>query len=395
MSYSWIRFAIFLSVVSALSLLLHGYLWVRLVRDPGWTGPWRNLATVGLWSLAALIPLGAVAWRLVPGRVTTVLSWTGYLWMGAMLYLLLPLWLTEPLRLGHTIAGWLGRPVAPDRRLFFARTVAASLGLLAPVVSGIGVATALRRVRVKPVEVRLTRLPASLSGFSLVQLTDVHVGPTIGGGFVDELVETANGLAADAIVITGDLVDGSVAELGPMVARLGKLRARHGVYFVTGNHEYYSGARPWVEFLGSIGIRVLRNEHVTLAHPDGIERGALHLAGIDDWSAGQFPDGHGPDLPGALAGRHSDYPVVLLAHQPRAVRQASEHRVDLQLSGHTHGGQLFPFNLLARLQQPFVAGLHRLGPTQIYVSSGTGYWGPPMRVGTTAEITHIRLIAES
>ena len=197
-----------------------------------------------------------------------------------------------------------------------------------------------------------------------------------------------NALEPDVIAITGDLVDGSVEELAEHAAPLAKLRAKHGVYFVTGNHEYYSGADEWIAHLRKLGMTVLRNERVRIGGEEGFD-----LAGIDDHSSGGFGNGHGSDLRKALEGRDAARACVLLAHQPRGIELADELGVDLQLSGHTHGGQMFPWNLAVRLQQPFVAGLHKLARAQIYVSKGTGYWGPPMRVGAPAEITEIELVA--
>ena len=239
---------------------------------------------------------------------------------------------------------------------------------------------------VQRVRVPLAKLPESASGYSIVQLTDVHIGPTIGRGFLEDVVRRANELAPDMIVITGDLVDGSVEELGALVEPLRSLKARDGVFFVTGNHEYYSGADSWIAHRGTLGGRVLRNERVAI-------RDAFELAGVDDASAARMLPHHGEDVPKAAAGRDPGRPLVLLAHQPKSVPRAAEHGVDLQLSGHVHGGQMVPFNWLARLDQPLIDGLHRVGETWLYVSTGTGYWGPPMRVGSTAEITHIELVA--
>ena len=241
----------------------------------------------------------------------------------------------------------------------------------------------------------MRRLPHGMSGYTIVQLSDVHVGPTIGLDFIEQLVATTNALSPDLVVITGDLVDGSVQELGALVAPLAKLRARDGVYFVTGNHEYYSGADSWIKQLKALGVRVLRNERVAIraASHDGSQNGeGFDLAGVDDWTAHTFGNGHGMDLDRALSGRDQERVLVLLAHQPKAIFQAARAGVDLQLSGHTHGGQLFPFNFLVRLQQPYVDGLHAHGDTLIYVSRGTGYWGPPMRVGAPAEVTHLELV---
>jgi predicted MPP superfamily phosphohydrolase len=231
-------------------------------------------------------------------------------------------------------------------------------------------------------------LPAGSHGTTIVQLTDLHVGPTIGRAFIEDIVRRTNALAPDIVAITGDLVDGSVEALGEAVAPLGDLRARHGVFFVTGNHEYFSGVTPWLAALERLGIKVLANERVSIGGAEGFD-----LAGIHDQSGARFDPAHGSDPAAALAGRDPAREVVLLAHQPKSVTAAARLGVGLQLSGHTHGGQLWPFGLLVQLQQPFIHGLHRVGETQIYVSPGTGYWGPPMRLGTRAEITRIRLLS--
>jgi predicted MPP superfamily phosphohydrolase len=178
--------------------------------------------------------------------------------------------------------------------------------------------------------------------------------------------------------------------LRPALAPLAGLRARHGAYFVTGNHEYYSrsGAHSWMDELERMGLRVLRNQRVAIG--SGTE--SFDLAGVPDHGAIRFPDdGPAEDIAGALAGRDPSRAVVLLAHQPIAIHQAASLGVDLQLSGHTHGGQIWPWGALVRLQQPFIRGLHRIGESQLYVSCGTGFWGPPMRLGAPAEITEIIL----
>jgi predicted MPP superfamily phosphohydrolase len=237
------------------------------------------------------------------------------------------------------------------------------------------------------VEVPLGKLSPEGDGYTIAQLTDIHIGPTLGHDFLDAVVRETNALNADLIAITGDLVDGSVEQLRDKIAPLADLKARDGVYFVTGNHEYYSGAEEWCAHLETLGVRVLRNERVDV-------RGLFELAGVDDFAAEGMAPGHRQDIPAATAGRDPSKPIVLLAHQPKAVTEASAHGVDLMLSGHVHGGQIVPFNWLVKLEQPYVEGLYRHGDsTWIYVSPGTGYWGPPMRVGTTSEITRITLRA--
>jgi predicted MPP superfamily phosphohydrolase len=217
------------------------------------------------------------------------------------------------------------------------------------------------------------------------------VGPTIGRSYVEDIVERVNALEPDLIAVTGDLVDGSLEQLGPLVEPIARLRAKDGVFFVTGNHEYYvPGLEQWLSFLREKGLRVLRNERVPIRGERGFD-----LAGIDDLSAKAHGHGHGADLPRALQGREPDRAVILLAHQPRQVKDAVALGVDLQLSGHTHGGQLFPFTFLVHLFEPYLAGLFTLGATQLYVSRGTGYWGPPMRLGAPAEVTHIELVCST
>jgi hypothetical protein len=384
------RIAIFLSVIFGLTAATHYYLWARLIRDPMWPSPWRQAATVGLVVLALSIPASMLAWRLLPRAVAIPVSWVGYVWMGAMFLLLVLLW-------GGELARWSWVKYASlssidgGRRQFLAQLLAGTVGALGLGLSGYGVWSAVRPVEVKRVPVRLKKLPEPLRGLRLVQLTDMHVGLTIGRDFVLDIVQKVNALEPDIVAITGDLIDGSVEDLGSSVAPLGDIRAALGTYFVTGNHEYYSGADSWLAFLEGLGIRPLRNEHVEIRKNGS----SIHVAGVDDWTAHQFGNGHGADMARAMDGRDTSKPVVLLAHQPVQFAEAREHGVDLQISGHTHGGQIFPFGFLTRLVQPFLSGLHRRGDSQIYVSSGTGYWGPPMRIAAPAEITLIELDSES
>ena len=260
---------------------------------------------------------------------------------------------------------------------------------LAAFATIVGYANARRRARVKVVEIPLRNLPAGLEGFTIAQISDIHVGTTIKRGFVDAIVDAVNALEADLIAVTGDLVDGTVRDLAPHTAPLARLKARHGSFFVTGNHEYYSGAPAWTAELERLGLRVLQNEHVVLRH-----RGVpLVIAGVTDFSAQHFDAAHRSDPAAALAGAPSNAGAkILLAHQPRSAAAAAGAGFDLQLSGHTHGGQFWPWNLFVRFQQPFTAGLHRLNNLWVYISRGTGYWGPPNRFGVPSEITLLRLV---
>jgi predicted MPP superfamily phosphohydrolase len=259
---------------------------------------------------------------------------------------------------------------------------------LVPAVTLIGYFMARRTAAVVHIDVPLAGLPAGLEGFTIAQITDIHVGPTIRREYVEAIVDRVNGLEADLVAITGDLVDGSVRELSPHTAPLARLASRHGTYFVTGNHEYYSGAPSWIQELRRLGAFVLLNEHVVLQHNGE----TLAIAGVTDYSAHHFDPSQRSDPHGALAGAPAGAVKVLLAHQPRSAASAESAGADLQLSGHTHGGQFWPWNHFVRLQQPFTAGLKRLGRMWIYISSGTGYWGPPMRFGIPSEITRIRLV---
>ncbi len=254
----------------------------------------------------------------------------------------------------------------------------------------IGFINARRVARVVHVDVPIANLPPALHGFSIAQISDIHVGPTIRRNYVEGIVAAVNRLEADAIAITGDLVDGSVRELASHVEPLAQLRAKYGTFFVTGNHEYYSGERAWTSELRRLGLRVLMNEHVVVDHGDA----KLVIAGVTDFSAHHFDPVNRSDPAAALADAPTDAGAkILLAHQPRSAPGAAAAGFDLQLSGHTHGGQFWPWNFFVRFQQPFTAGLDRLGSLWIYTSRGTGYWGPPKRFGAPSEITRIRLVA--
>ncbi len=247
-----------------------------------------------------------------------------------------------------------------------------------------------RRPRVVHVEIPVARLPKALQGFSIAQISDVHVGPTIRRGFVERLVERVNRLEADLIAVTGDLVDGSVQQLADHTAPLSKLSARHGAFFVTGNHEYYSGEPGWTHELRRLGLTVLKNQHVVLHHGGA----SLVLAGVNDIGAHHFDPAQRSDPAAALRGAPANAGAkILLAHQPSSAHAAASAGFDVQISGHTHGGQFWPWNHFVRFFQPFTAGLHRLKNLWIYVSRGTGYWGPPNRFGVPSEITRIRLVA--
>jgi predicted MPP superfamily phosphohydrolase len=392
-------FLVFLAVAIAILGGMHGYLWLRLVRDPALPEPWRRIFTWLLLGAGLLIPLGLFAARLAGRSWIRVVPGAAFFWMGMAFLLFATLLTIDLVRGGAWLSGWVAEwfrplpepPADPARRQFVARAVAGGAVLVAGTAGLVSWRSATGPAVIEEVAIKLPRFPASLSGFTIAQISDLHVGPTIREKEVRRVVEQTNALRPDLIAITGDLMDGTPQELGHIMAELSKLEARHGVVFVTGNHEYYSGVDAWLELLPRLGIRPLRNEQLLI----GGEGGRFTLAGVDDWSAAQFGRGHGMDLEKAVAGRDPATALVLLSHQPRDFLSAVRAGVDLQLSGHTHGGQLFPFNLAVRATVPWVKGLHREtvdGQTgQIYVSRGTGYWGPPMRLGSPPEISKLVL----
>ncbi|MEU1147130.1 metallophosphoesterase [Streptomyces sp. NPDC005863] len=438
-----------LAVLAGLAVLaafagLHWYVWRRVVRDttagPGFA---RRAGTVAFVAAPLLMFAALAAERTgAPFLLQQVLAWPGFLWMAFALYLLLALvvgelarplvrrWAErgaaerrptksaaglsvaddseETLSVGtasvqapsEAAAGAAGAvevtdsapesaapapatalSAAPSRRLFVSRIIGGSAAAVAAGTVGYGTYGVLRGPEVKRITVPLAKLPRAAHGFRIAVVSDIHLGPILGSGFTRRVVDTVNATQPDLIAVVGDLVDGSVEHLAPAAAPLAGLRSRHGAYFVTGNHEYFSGADQWVDHVRELGLHPLRNARTELPGFD--------LAGVDD-VAGES-EGKGPDFAKALGDRDRSRASVLLAHQPVVIHDAVEHGVDLQLSGHTHGGQLWPGSLVAELANPTVAGLERYGDTQLYVTRGAGAWGPPVRVGAPSDITVVEL----
>ncbi|MFL6245104.1 MAG: metallophosphoesterase [Thermoanaerobaculia bacterium] len=336
-----------------------------------------GIAPTGAWTILlvlALLPL-------LPFLVRRG-HWSGYATLALFSSLLVLVLLGDIVRGVYLAAQWiLGQrwPMLDARML--------SLGILgtAGALSVVGLAQA-RCPRIRRVSVPIDNLPSELDGYRIVQWSDVHVGPTIRRRFVQSLVERTNALDADAIAITGDFVDGPLADLRDEVEPLRELRARDGIFYVTGNHEYYWRAGEWCDALQSLGLDFLKNEHRVVTR-NGKQ---IVFAGVTD-PVGR--DSHKQDPVRALSGAPSTAVKVLLSHRPQTADAADRLGVDLQLSGHTHGGQFFPFNLVIRKFQPIVAGLHRVGRLWLYVNRGTGYWGPPSRLAVGGEITVIELRA--
>jgi uncharacterized protein len=348
-----------LAVVAMIWTLLNVYVGAHLLDGAGTSPAVTLLGWAGMLIFAWLPFAGFAAGRTrLAGK--RVFEWAGYVAMGLSSLLIVAFAAADVLRVRDAGPEILG-------------------GVLLLTVVGMVQA---RHPRVVRVSVPIRNLPSDLAGLRIVQISDLHVGSTIRRAFVESVVDVANALAPDLVAVTGDVADGLVPELRDHVAPLGRLRAPLGRYFVTGNHEYYWDVRGWSRELERLGLAVLSNEHRLLVRGNG----RLLLAGITDLSVDADPHA-------ALAGAPESDVRVLLAHQPRSAYAARAAGFDLQLSGHTHGGQFFPFNLLVRLFQPFVAGLHRLEEMWLYVSRGTGYWGPPLRLGAPSEITLLELVA--
>jgi predicted MPP superfamily phosphohydrolase len=370
--------------------LLHAYIGWRLLPSLlSWPFAWEVLAILLVLSTSMMsISLMARKRRATP--LSDAVTWAGMLSMGLFSSLLVLTLLRDVgLALLAIVDGfWSG--------LFAGHDLTTGSAILVPAVAiaitVIGLLTARRTAAVVRVDVPIAGLPGDLHGFTIAQITDIHVGPTIKRPYVQAIVDAVNRLNADMVAVTGDLVDGSVAELAEHVAPIAQLSSRHGTFFVTGNHEYYSNAPAWIDELRRLEVTVLLNEHVVLRHREE----ALVVAGVTDHSGHHFDASHRSDPHAALAGAPASAAFrLLLAHQPRSASAAADAGYQLLLSGHTHGGQFLPWNFLVRLQQPFTAGLHRLRELWVYTSRGTGYWGPPNRFGVPSEITYLRLVRQA
>lgn len=389
------HFLMALAPVFVLSFVLHALVGWRVASDLSATHAAWGMALWGLLSVSALLlPMGMVARRIAKPPLSEWLTWLGLLCMGLFSSLFVLTVLREVLLLGlYGLHWWLPQAFSLDT---IRSQTALALPVLAAMASVWGFWNARRTATVVRVDIPIAHLPEALQGFTVAQISDIHVGPTIKTRYLQRIVERVNGLGADLVAITGDLVDGSVHELRHHITPLAQLQSTHGTFFVTGNHEYYSGAPGWIEALRALGVQVLMNEHVVLHHnPDSQdpERAVVVVAGVTDYSAHHFEESHRSDPQAALANAPAlTLFRLLLAHQPRSAPAAAQAGYDLQLSGHTHGGQFWPWGHFVKFQQPFTAGLHKLDSLWVYTSRGTGYWGPPKRFGAPSEITHLRLV---
>jgi predicted MPP superfamily phosphohydrolase len=389
----------FIVIISAILGLMTVYIWKRLIKDTTGPGRTRWTLTAVLLVLTALL----VAALFLP-RVTDVpdsawLAWPGYLWFGLLAYLFLTLLVLEPVRLATrhwvrrappTVAEETAPSQPVNRRVFIARAGAVAAGVTSAGLVGVGAARALGPPDLLTVPVRLRRLDPVFNGFRIALVSDIHLGPLSGRAHTERIVAMINEAEPDLVAIVGDLVDGTVEELGMAAEPLRELSSREGTFFVTGNHEYFvDDTSSWLRELERLGVQPLQNESTA------IRRGGatFDLVGVND-VAGESRSSP-PDFDRALAGVNMSGTTVLLAHQPVQVAQAAARGVDLQLSGHTHGGQMWPFHYIVGAVQPSLAGLTTVEDTQLYVTRGAGFWGPPLRVGAPPDISVLTLQSET
>jgi predicted MPP superfamily phosphohydrolase len=374
----FVRGIALLSVLTSVIVGLHWYLGARLIRDALMPEPYATMAWALLWTFFASIFAGFLGGRLFPRPVAKIFQWLGFVWMGAFGLLLVSTSLSD-LALFVTSKFMVLDGSWPTLR---------ALGVLALVVPALlwGFYVS-RRPETKRVTVEIPGLDRSLDGFRIAQISDVHIGETLGRDFAKQVADQVNALKPDLVAVTGDLIDGSVARLRDEVAPLGQLRGKHGVFYVTGNHEYYHGGSSWEAEGRKLGFTVLHNEHRVVAD------GMLVVGGVTDVEGARFSEAHAPRVDLAFAQAPAGVPRILLAHQPRFAKQAKGASVSLMLSGHTHGGQIFPFMAFVLLQQPVIGGFARIHGVPTYTSNGTGYWGPPFRIGPRGEVTEITLKA--
>ncbi len=388
----------FIVVLATILGVMHLYLWKRLVKDTTGPGRTRWMLTAALVALAGILVAALVLPRVIGVTDSGWIAWPGYLWFGLATYLFLTLLVAEPVRL--LLRGWVKRDRRDDqvppatsalsRRVFLARASAAAAGAASVSLVGVGAVNALGAPDLLRLPVRLRRLDPAFNGFRIAVVSDIHLGPLAGRRHTERIVHMINEAEPDLVAIVGDLVDGTVEELGPAAAPLRDLTSREGTFFVAGNHEYYvADPDAWLRELERLGVQVLRNENTVIRRAGA----AFGLAGINDIAGDQRSDP--PDLDRALAGLDGSGPTVLLAHQPVLVAEAAARGVDLQLSGHTHGGQMWPFHYVVRAAQPSLAGLSTVAGTQLYVTRGAGFWGPPVRVGAPPDISVLTLESDA
>lgn len=394
----------FVIVITTVLGLMYGYIGWRIMSTAAFPSPWNYIA----WGIIAFfwlsVPIRFLFWfQNIHSNLIDWFATIAYVGLAFFSILFVLIFARDLILLLILLGGkasvliqnWKAGeesvrvPMDPEKRRFILNMV--NIGVLS-VTSGYvgwGIYTAKSDIKVKNITIKVPNLPKEFNRYKILQVTDIHVGPSIKRKFVERIVKIANRLSPDVMVMTGDLVDGSVESLREDVAPLAGLDIPHGKYFVTGNHEYYSGVDEWVAHIeNELGFRVLNNEHVVLKKGNG----HIILAGVTDFESRNMDPQNATDPFKAISGASEESFKILLAHQPRSVFKAAEAGYDLQLSGHTHGGQFYPWNLMVGLQQPFIKGLHKYHNTTVYVCTGVGYWGPPIRVGVPPQVTLLTLV---
>jgi len=387
-----IGWIIFFGVSTFIVVALHYVLWIQMVKRPRWPQKFEWLGSLLLIALVLGVPVSRIFYRFFPWAPLGWLAKVSLTWLGFLLLMITFNLILETLLLvyqkGRVLFGLQRRRLqrqmgesriqSEERRVFMSRAAAATTAVAAAVVGTKGIFNALADPLIKHIQVPLPKLPQGLHGFKIVQITDLHIGNSIKKDYVQRVVRMANSLKPDFMALTGDFVDGPVEQLREDVAPLADLKSKWGSYFITGNHDYYSGHEEWNAHFRSMGIKVLENEMVVIGEPPN----TFELVGIDWHQRFRI----------AMAQHNPESACVVLNHQPKGIDDAIRLGGGLQISGHTHGGQIWPFHLFVALAQPYVSGFHKHGNGYIYVSCGTGYWGAAMRVGAPSEITLIELI---
>jgi hypothetical protein len=393
---------IWIAIVLVVLSMGFAYIGWRVIVPAHLEAPGKLIAWTAL-TLFVILPFASVFFIRYNEKWASSLSWMAYVSLGFLSFIFTLLVLRDIIWLvslgfekgfflaQKLFAGTSTPQFDASRRNFLLQTT--NLGVLgaAGILTAYGIYEARRKPGIININVPIAGLPKDFAGFKIVQITDIHAGLTVKRDWIETIVKEVHALKPDLVAFTGDLADGSVPFLRNDVAPFAELQAPHGKFFVTGNHEYYSGAEPWVEEARRLGYDVLMNEH-RLVQRNGT---AIVLAGVTDYTGGQFLPHHKSDPQAAIHDAPSDSVKILLAHQPRTLNQLESLGFHLMISGHTHGGQFFPWNHVAALGQPYISGLHKHNGTWVYVSKGTGYWGPPVRLGARSEITVITLTEEN
>ena len=379
---------IFFIFFSTVLLSVYSYVGWRLV----WTLQAPSLYKFSLMAIILLFYLLIIStfifyFNNIENNITRIIAWLGYAGLGTFSLLFFVQIFVDLILFIKTI--FVGsNNFDPHRRAFLGLSAKTIVGSIAGIGSIWGMYQALKEPVIKRVEIKVEGLPESLKGLHMAQITDLHVSSMITGKFVERVARKIQKLNADMLFFTGDAADGSVQSYGKHLNSLAEIKPKYGKYFVTGNHEYYSDMNGWLQLIEGLGFKILINESQNIVVNDA----TIMITGIPDRSGGHFSSFHKTDMEKAVGGMNPSDLKILLAHQPGDVEHATEYGFDLQLSGHTHGGQYFPFSLLVQMVHPFLKGLHKRKNTWVYINQGTGYWGPPLRIGTEPEITDIVLV---